>query len=146
MTIERRTFSGKGTNWGDGTFAGRIKCEFRFWETPCWLWTGWMEDGKNDKPKFRAEVHKTQILLDQTDIVLMSDHLEICQHIYRDWNGNADHLTHQAREDGPAWNAFQAKERIEASVSILMAMSAMKKTRRSRTEYVQDGSSRLLKR
>ena len=73
-----------------------------------------MEDGKNDKPMFRAEVHKTQILLDQTDIVLMSDHLDICQHIYRDWNGDADYLTHKAREEGPAWNAFQTKERIEA--------------------------------
>ena len=33
MRTGRRTFSGKGTNWGDGTFAGRIKYEFRFWET-----------------------------------------------------------------------------------------------------------------
>ena len=33
---------------------------------------------------FRAEVHKTQILLDQTDIILMSDHLDIYEHIYRD--------------------------------------------------------------
>ena len=73
-----------------------------------------MEDGKNDKPKFRAEVHKTQILLDQTDIVLMSDHLDIYQHIYRDWNGDADYLSHKAREEGPAWKAFQTKERIEA--------------------------------
>ena len=69
---------------------------------------------KNDKPKFRAEVHKTQILLDQTDIILISDHLDMCQHIYRDWNCDADYLTHKAREEGPAWNAFQTKERIEA--------------------------------
>ena len=39
---------------------------------------------KNDKPMFRAEVHKTQILLDKTDIILMSDHLDICQHMYRE--------------------------------------------------------------
>ena len=98
------------------------------------LVVNWMNGGKNDKPKFRAEVRKTQILLDQTDVVLMSDHLDICQYIYRDWNGER------------CGTLFKQRRGSRPSVFILMAVSAMKKTRRSRTEYVQGGSSRLLKR
>ena len=105
-----------------------------------------MDDGKNDKPMFRAEVHKTQILLDQTDNILMSDHLDICQHVYRDWNGDADYLTHKAREEDLRGTLFKQRRGSRPSVFILMPVSAMKKTRRSRTEYVQGSSSRLLKR
>ena len=104
-----------------------------------------MEDAKSNKPMFRAEVRKTQIVLDQTDIILMRDHLDTCQHIYRDWNGDADYLTHKARKR-TCVERFSNKERSRPSVFILMAVSATKKTRRSRTEYVQGGSSRLLKR
>ena len=105
-----------------------------------------MEDAKSNKPIFRAEVRKTPIVLDQTDIVLMRDHLDICQHIYRDWNGDADHLTRKAREEDLRGTLFKQRRGSRPSVFILMAVSATKKTRRSRTEYVQGGSSRLLKR
>ena len=105
-----------------------------------------MEDAKSNKPMFRAEVRKTQIVLDQTDIILMRDHLDTCQHIYRDWNGDADYLTHKAREEDLRGTLFKQRRGSRPSVFILMAVSATKKTRRSRTEYVQGGSSRLLKR
>ena len=37
-------------------------------------------------------------MLDKTDIRPMGDHLDMFHHIYRDWNQEADHLTHVARE------------------------------------------------
>ena len=52
-------------------------------------------------------MHKTQN---------MGDHLEMFQHIYRDWNQEADQLTHEAREKGETWNSYitEAGTRIEA--------------------------------
>ena len=43
-------------------------------------------------------VQKTQNMLDKTDIRPMGHHLDVFQHIYRDWNQEAAHLTHVARE------------------------------------------------
>ena len=31
-----------------------------------------------------------------------------------DWNGEAENLTHKAREDGPTWNGFPAEEGVGA--------------------------------
>ena len=62
------------------------------------------------------EVQKTQNLLDKTDIRPMADHLDLFQHIYRNWTEEADRLTHEAREKGACWNFFTVKEgsKIEA--------------------------------
>ena len=60
--------------------------------------------------KFRAEVQKTQNILDKTDIRPMADHLDLFQQIYRDWNEEADRLTHEAREKGTSWNSFTVNE------------------------------------
>ena len=65
-----------------------------------WLNGEW----KMNNQKFRMMVQKTQILMDKTDRQPMGDHLDMFQHIYRDWNLNADHLTHVAREKGATWN------------------------------------------
>ena len=67
--------------------------------------------------KFRAEVQKTQNLLDKRDIRPMSDHMVLFQHICRDWNEKADRLTHEAREKGSRWNSFSMHEgeKLEAA-------------------------------
>ena len=62
-----------------------------------WLNLRW----KINNQKFRAEVQKTQNLLDRTDFLPMGDHPDVFQHMYSDWNQKADHLTHEAREKGP---------------------------------------------
>ena len=59
-----------------------------------WLSGKW----KINHQKFRAEVRNTQNLMDRTDIRPMGDHLDMFQHTYRDWNQEADHLTHVARD------------------------------------------------
>ena len=43
-------------------------------------------------------------------------HLDLFQHLYRDWTEEADRLTHEAREKGACWNSFTVKEgsKIEA--------------------------------
>ena len=40
----------------------------------------------------------TQNLLDKTDIRPMADHLDLFQHIYRNWTEEADRLTHELLE------------------------------------------------
>ena len=65
---------------------------------------------KINNQKFRAEVQKTQNLLDRRDIRPMADHLDLFQSIYRDWHEKADRLTHEAREKGASWNSFTMKE------------------------------------
>ena len=66
-----------------------------------WLYGRW----KIFKPRFRAVVHKTQKLLEQMDMRHMSDF----QHNYRDWNGEADHLTHRTRAEGPTRKGFSGR-------------------------------------
>ena len=58
----------------------------------------------------------TRHILDKTDIRPMADHLNLFQHICRDWNEEAARLTHEAREKGASWNSFTIKEgaKIEA--------------------------------
>ena len=55
-------------------------------------------------------------MLDRTDIRPMGDHLDMFQHVYREWNQEADRLTHVAREKGTTWNSYAIEEeaRIEA--------------------------------
>ena len=53
------------------------------WGSQTWLIANW--------PR------KTNNSLEQIDIRLMCDHLALFQHVYRDWNGEADCLTHKAR-------------------------------------------------
>ena len=55
---------------------------------------------KINNQKFRMMVQKTQNMQDKTDIRPMGDHLDMLQHIYRERNQEADHLTHVAREKG----------------------------------------------
>ena len=61
-------------------------------------------------------VQKTQNMLDKADIRPMGDHLVMYQHIYRDSNLEADHLTHVAREKRATWNSYviEKETRIEA--------------------------------
>ena len=65
---------------------------------------------KINNKQIRAEVQKTQNLLDKTDIRPMADHLDLFQHIYRDWSEKADRLTHEAREKGASWTSFTIME------------------------------------
>ena len=66
------------------------------------LFVNWMNGKwKIDNHNSRAMVDKTKNMMDKTDLRPMGDHLNMFQHIYRDWNQEADHLTHVAREIGP---------------------------------------------
>ena len=46
----------------------------------------------------------------------MGDHLDMFQHTHRDWDQEADHLTHVAREKEAIWNSYitEAGTPIEA--------------------------------
>ena len=74
-----------------------------------WLNGRW----KINNRKFRAEVQERENLLDRTDIRPISDHLDMSQHIYRDWNQRADHLTHDASEKGASWNSSSRCLRVK---------------------------------
>ena len=54
--------------------------------------------------------------MDNTDIRPMGDHLDMFQHICRDWNQEADHLTHVAREKVATRTSYVSEEetRVEA--------------------------------
>ena len=51
---------------------------------------------------FRIEVHKTQHFLYQIAIRLVGDHLDLFQHIYRHWHGEAD------------CHSFETEDKVEA--------------------------------
>ena len=61
-------------------------------------------------------IQKTQNTMEKTDIRPMGDHLNMLHHIYREWNQEADRLTHVAREKGETLYSYiaEAGERIEA--------------------------------
>ena len=62
------------------------------------LTVNWMNGKlKINNQKFRMMVQKTQKMLDKTDIRPMEDHLGMFQHIYREWNQEAEHLTHEKK-------------------------------------------------
>ena len=63
-----------------------------------------------NKQRFRAEVRRTQNLLDKTDLRPTRDHLDLFQHFHREWNQRGDRLTHDAREKGASWNPFEKIE------------------------------------
>ena len=71
---------------------------------------------KINNQKFRMMVRKTQNTMDKTDIRPMGNHLDLFQQISRDWNQEADRLTHVARDIGATWNSYiaEARARIEA--------------------------------
>ena len=83
-------------------------------ESDCELdeWEKW----KINDQKFRMMVQKTQNMLDKTDTRPMGGHLDMFQHFYRDWNQEADQLTHVARAKGATWNSYiaEAGTRIKA--------------------------------
>ena len=57
------------------------------------LVVNWMHGrSKINNQKFRAEVQETQNVLDKTDIRPMAGHLDLFQHIYRDWNGETERV------------------------------------------------------
>ena len=77
------------------------------------LIVNWMNGRwKINNQKFRRMIQKTQNILDKVDIRPMADHLDMFQHVYREWNQEADRLTHVAREKGATWNSY-AKGRAE---------------------------------
>ena len=81
------------------------------------LIVNWMNGKwKIDDQKFRTMVQKMQNMLDRTDIRPMGEHLDVFQHVHREWNQEADHLTHVAREKGTTWNSYLMDEgaRVEA--------------------------------
>ena len=76
-----------------------------------WLNVRW----KINNQKFRAAVQKTRNLLDTRDIRPMSDHMDLFQHMCRDWNEKADRLTHEAREKTSSWNSSMHEgEKLDA--------------------------------
>ena len=65
---------------------------------------------ENEQSKLRAEVQKTQNLLDETDIRPVADHLDKNSK-KRDWNEKTDRLKHEATEKGAGCNSFMMMER-----------------------------------
>ena len=55
-------------------------------------------------------------MLDKTDLRPMTDHMDMIQYVYREWNQEADRLTQVAREKGVTWNSYTIgrRERVEA--------------------------------
>ena len=83
-----------------------------------------------------------QHLLDQTDLRPTGDHFDLCQRVYRDWNGEADYLTQKAKEDGPSWKSFQADGRVEAIRISFVGRDSLRKKgscRRKRIEAERGG-------
>ena len=68
----------------------------------------------NKNSKLRCKRHR--ICWTRETSRMMSDHMDLFQHIYRDWNEEADHLTHEAREKGPSWNSFSLNEEEQLDV------------------------------
>ena len=75
-------------------------------------------------------MQNTQNLLAKTDIRPMADHLDLFQHIYRDWNEKADRLTHEAREKGASWNSFMMMEGSELEAVSAYFVGGVSKRRR----------------
>ena len=59
-----------------------------------WLNGKW----KINNQMFRTMVQKTQNMLDRTDIHPMGDHLDMFQHIYREWNPESDFILRMWQE------------------------------------------------
>ena len=63
-------------------------------------------------------------MLDKKDLRPMADHMDMFQHVYREWNQEADRLTHVAREKGVTWNSFACDGEKESG-SRLCEVSSM---------------------
>ena len=64
-----------------------------------------MEDQQHQK--FRKMIQRIQNMLDKMDFRPMADHLDMLQHVCREWNQEADRLTHVTREKkGPLGTLF----------------------------------------
>ena len=61
--------------------------------------------------KFRKVIQKTQNMLDKMDLRPMADHLDVFQHVYKEWNEETDRLTHVAREKGATRNSYAKEKR-----------------------------------
>ena len=66
-----------------------------------WLYGKW----KINNHKLRMMAQKAQNKLDRTGIRPMGDHLDMFQHIYREWNQEADHLHMWHEKKGATWNS-----------------------------------------
>ena len=100
---------------------------------------------KINKLRFRAEVHKKHNLLDQTDIMLLNDHLDLFNFLVGlEWRGRKSY-THKAREDRLGMD-FPLRKELGLFVSIWLVELVMKMTRTSRIRLVLGGFYRLLKR
>ena len=81
------------------------------------LIVNWMNGKwKINNQKFKMMIQKTQNTMDKTDIRPKGDHLDMFHHIHREWNQEADRLTHVARDKGATWNSHtvEAEGKIEA--------------------------------
>ena len=81
------------------------------------LIVNWMNGKwKINNQKFRKMIQRTQNMLEKTDLRPMADHIDMFQHVYREWNQEADRLTHVAREHEVTWNSYAMGEgeRVEA--------------------------------
>ena len=81
----------------------------------------------------RSEVQKTQNLLDKTDIRPMVDHLDLFKHVNRDWNEEADRLTHGARKNAGIRSPWRKGQKLSLSERVLMEESAGKKIESNKT-------------
>ena len=100
-----------------------------------WMNSKW----KINNQKFRAMVQKTRNIMDKTDMRPMGDHLDMFQHISRDWNQEADRVSHVAREKGATWNSFMMEEgdRLEAVRSFFDGGVTFNVMTRSSTKWGQ---------
>ena len=81
----------------------------------------------------RSEVQKTQNLPDKTDIRPMAYHLDLFQHVNRDWNEEADRLTHGARKKAGIRSPWRKGQKLKLSERVLMEESAGKKIESNQT-------------
>ena len=53
---------------------------------------------KINNQMFRKMIQRTQNMLGKTDLRFLADHVDMVQHDYREWNQEAERLTHVARD------------------------------------------------
>ena len=81
------------------------------------LFVNWMNGRwEINNQNFQSGSAKDSESVGTIDIRPMADHLDLLQHFHRDWNEEADRLTHEARDKGASWNSFTMTEgsKVEA--------------------------------
>ena len=75
-----------------------------------------MENGRSTIRSSGRWFKRTQKKLDKTGLRPMGDHVDMFQHVYREWNQEAGRLMHVAREEGTTWNSYVMEKgaRVEA--------------------------------